>query len=355
LLIFALALAGPACTGRTRPPEGELPDDTIEGSLARDAVEEAGAHLLAGRPEKGLSVADAALVGDPDNAELHYVRGAALQALGRGPEALDAFAEAVRLAPELAAAHDAMGSVHLDAGRLDEAVAAFERALALAPELASAHFNLGLAHARAGRVAPGIAALQRAHELAPTDADTLLELAALQEKGGDLPGAKATLARAVEVAPKDAFVRMVHGDVLRAGGDEAGSLAAWTEAVRLDPDLADARLRLVRALRRAQRATEALEHAAILVEQLPENAIAWSDYGGVLVDLGRTDEALAALGKALALEPGLVSAHRRRIDAHVAVGQCAAAKAALAELEKVGAPGDAIAPARKQLAGCKKR
>lgn len=356
VLSVVFPLLAVACDPKpTENPDQAQPEDEEIGSLAKDAVEEAGALVLRGQPQKGLEVADEALKDDPDNHELHYVRGAALQELGRGEEAIGAFERAAELKPDFAAAVDAVGSVHLDAKRVDEARAAFERAISIDPEFANAHFNLGLLLARTGDAAKAMESLQRAHELEPTDADTLLEMAALQERGGDLDAAKATLAKAVEVAPKDAFVRMVNGDVLRAGGDKEGSLKEYAAAVELDGNLADARLRLIRALRRAGRSEEALTHASKLVEQLPDNAIAWSDYGGTLVDLDRTDDALAALDKALGMESQLVSAHRRKIEALSKAGRCADAKAALKTFEGQKPDKKLVEPAAKLVKSCKKK
>ena len=62
-----------------------------------------------------------------------------------------------------------------------------------------------------------------------------------------------------------------------------------------------------------------------------------------------------AVDKALGMEPGLVSAHRRKIEAFTKAGRCADAKTALAAFEAIGPDAEVAAPAKKLVKGCKKK
>lgn len=339
-VFVALSLAG-AC-GPDKPttnPEDQLPED--EALPEEDPVERAGGLVLTGRPAEGLEVADAALADDPENAELHYVRGMALQKLGRGDEALAAWERTLAINPELYAAHDGIGSVHLDAKRYEAALKAIDAALAKAPEFAQAHFNRGMALVGLRRFDDAEGALLRSLELAEGDVDSMVELAAVRVRLGKLDEARSMIEEAVQRAPNDPFAHLALGDLQSAQGEHGKAVDSYAKAASLDPELLDAKLRQVRALRRDERAEEALPIIEGLMEKVPESPVLWSDHGGVLTDLGQIDEALVSLGRALELEPKLVSAHRRRVQVFTAGKRCKEARASYAELKALE-PGDKV-------------
>jgi len=149
------------------------------------------ALLAAGDAQRALEAADGALVLFPDNPELLFSRGTALNALGRPIAARKALQRAVALDPshapsrlnlgnacadldDLAAAechiraalrrdatlleaHASLGFVLTAQGRLSEAIAACETAIALRPDFVQAHWNLATAALLAGDFARGFA------------------------------------------------------------------------------------------------------------------------------------------------------------------------------------------------------
>jgi protein O-GlcNAc transferase len=74
----------------------------------------------------------------PDNAGLHNDRGAVLARLGRSPEAVLEFEEALRLEPENPDALANLAVLAMRAGRIAEARSLLERALRSAPDHAGA-------------------------------------------------------------------------------------------------------------------------------------------------------------------------------------------------------------------------
>jgi Flp pilus assembly protein TadD len=62
--------------------------------------------------------------------------------LGRTPEAIDQFHEALRLKPDSAEAHNTLGLALLGSGKARESIPEFETALRLKPELQGAADNL---------------------------------------------------------------------------------------------------------------------------------------------------------------------------------------------------------------------
>lgn len=357
LACFAtLVFVSASCDGPKQSPETQTPDDELldEQLPEQDAVAKAGGLVESGKPQAGLDAADEALTGDPDNAELHFVRGLALQDLGRGEDAIAAWTRAIELDPKMFAAHAGIGTIHLDAGRLEPAKTAFEAALAVESDFAAAHFNLGIIALRRDDLEGAAAAFRRAADLDPDDADALLELASIQDKQGKRDAAKATVAEAVKADPENGYAQMVSGDIAAAeGAPMAQVVDAYQRAVEAEPALMPARLKLVRALRRAERSKDALAHSEYLVAQVPDQAIPWSDHAGVLTDLERYDDALAALDKALALDAKLVSAHRRKVLALAGANKCAEAKKAAAAFAETGADKAQVKEAKADAKACK--
>jgi tetratricopeptide (TPR) repeat protein len=382
VVVVAVGLAGLwAVSACKKEGEGSQPPKTSDQELldaelgTQDPVERAGGLVLTGKPAEGLAEADAALAKDPDNHELHYVRGMALQALGRGDDAIAAWERALQIQPKLAAAHDGIGSVLLDAGRAQEAIPRFEQAIALANDFVSPLYNLGLALVTLERPKDALVPLERAYTLAPEDIDVLTQLALAEAMVGVSFDAKddkraAYFAKAVEHihaavdrAPTDPFVHAAHAEVAVIVGKLDGAVTARETIVALTPNDPQAYLDLVRALVRAGRAAEA-EPALAKAEALaPGSAIVASDRGLVLATLGKVDDALAAFDVSLQREPALVSAHRRRVEVLVEAGRCKQAQDALAAWEPHAK--DAVAKGklrateldadRARVRGCKAR
>ena len=107
------------------------------------------------------------------------------------------------------------------------------------------------------------------------------------------------------------------GGVLAQLGLKTDAEARLREAVRRDPELASAWLLLGTLLHDQGRFAEAdppLERAAALLLHDPDALTAW---GVNLADLGRRDEAIATLRKAVKLAPGFEKARAalERIEA----------------------------------------
>lgn len=198
-----------------RPPESGPPDDGralyVQGLLAlrNGDVEEAAslltqalrrqpAHagmrrnlvralLVAERYEQVVMQAAAALVGTPDDAELHFARGTALNALGQHASACAAFARALSLQPDHAPSWLNMGNASAD---LDDPISAetlYRTALRLDPTLTEAHASLGYILTMQGRLDEAIAACEEAICLRPDFAQAHWNLAIAALLGGDLP------------------------------------------------------------------------------------------------------------------------------------------------------------------------
>ena len=93
-----------------------------------------------GRLDEALSEYDAALAVNPDDADVHYNKGAAY------------------------VQHALQGSIP-DEALLDQGVGEFQRALEIDPDLPQAHFSLGVVYATRGQNQEAISEFQRFLEL----------------------------------------------------------------------------------------------------------------------------------------------------------------------------------------------
>jgi tetratricopeptide (TPR) repeat protein len=93
------------------------------------------------------------------------------------------------------------------------------------------------------------------------------------------------------------------GAALLDQGEFPGSIALLERSLAAAPDLAEARVDLARAYRRAGRAAEARAEVRRVLEKTPHHHRAWLAYGDVLVDLGQYDDARIAFERARATDP----------------------------------------------------
>ncbi len=125
------------------------------------------ALLLAQRWEQVATQANASLEGSPDDAELHFARGTALNALGKHNDACVAFARALLLQPNHAASWLNMGNASVDLDDLGSAETLYRTAIGLDPALVEAHASLGYLLTRQGRLREAIEACEAAIRLRP--------------------------------------------------------------------------------------------------------------------------------------------------------------------------------------------
>ncbi|HEX4365221.1 MAG TPA: tetratricopeptide repeat protein, partial [Rhodopila sp.] len=145
------------------------------------------ALLAAEHYEQVLLQANAALAGMPDDGELHFARGTALNALGQHAKACAAFARAVSLRPDHAASWLNMGNASADLDDLASAETLCRTAIRLDPNLPEAHASLAHILTLLGQLPEAIEACETAIRLRPDFAQAHWNLAIAVLLGGDLP------------------------------------------------------------------------------------------------------------------------------------------------------------------------
>lgn len=210
------------------------------------------------------------LARQPRNAEAHYVLALSAMFQNRHAEALPPVEKAISLDGANAQYPFVRALCLAGAGRLDEAVAGYRRALALRPAFFEAWANLGNLLEKTRRFPEAQEAYGRALKLRPADPLVLNGLGMCHLAHGDLPQAAEAFQRAVAADPAQATVRNNLCHTLGKLKQYDASIANGLEAVRLRPDYIEA----------------------------------WLNLSEVCYRAGRDADAVAALDRALALDPG---------------------------------------------------
>ncbi len=178
----------------------------------------------------------------PEELAAHrHALAVALEARGEREAALEAFADAVRLAPDDPAIRTNQGHALARAGRLDDALAAYRTALDLAADFVPALLGLGAVLRTRDALEEAEAVLRRATQAAPDDAVAWLNLASVLIRRGALGPAEDAAVRALALSPQSPNARANLAQICRDQGRHAEALAHYRAAleIRADPRLHD--------------------------------------------------------------------------------------------------------------------
>lgn len=170
------------------------------------------------------------------------------------------------------------------------------------------------------------------------DNPTVLHLRALVEKKrGDSAAARRAFERASALAPGDARLAANHANLLSELGEADAALRLYDRALALQPGFRNAHYNRALLLHRLGRLEEALAD----VDAIPpakRDARVHSERGALLRELGRLAHAAAAYDRALAIDPGRMTALRGRARVAMERGEAGASAFYIRGLRQ--APGD---------------
>jgi serine/threonine protein kinase/Tfp pilus assembly protein PilF len=236
---------------------------------ARDCCLRACLYTAQGHFRKALPLWEKASLQAPQNVWAWYGLGSCYDHLSRPAQAAACYSACIALTPDFAGWYFKRGLAHLK--QREDALAGvdFDQAIRLQPRNGEAYMNRALARLGANRCAEAIQDLTDALGMGLTDARVYFLRAQAREKAGDLAGAQ----------------RDREDGLRREPADEAGWIARGVARVASAPQTALADFD--RALESNPRSLPALENKAhVLAERL-----------------GRTEEAVQVLDRALALSP----------------------------------------------------
>jgi len=128
----------------------------------------------------------------PNYPDLRYRYGVLLRAEGRGAEAMEQFAEAVKLNPTYVQAIIKLGITQQELGLTEQAIETFTKALELRPEYVDLHYRLGILYTDHRRFAEAVKHMEAAAAGAPDNTEIRVGLALSLQNMGLMDRAAAT-------------------------------------------------------------------------------------------------------------------------------------------------------------------
>ena len=231
-------------------------------------------------------------------------------------EAEEELRKAIALEPGRAESHLTLGQLLARRQRLDDAVSSLRRALALSGDDPAYAYDLGLALRLTGDLDEAEAQLRAALAGDPGNGEARRALGLILRQKGALPAAADELRRSVAARPDDAQGHNVLGTVLEKLDDLPGAIEAFRAATRLEPHLAEARVNLAQALKKAGRDEEArVELAEVRRIKAEESALSRAmvlmEMAHAAVEKDEAGAAVAHLREAASLRPDFAEAHFR--------------------------------------------
>jgi protein O-GlcNAc transferase len=238
----------------------------------------------------------------PHDARYWHPLSAALRMLGKPADAETAARSALELS-DTGEHWASLANCLFDQRRWPDAAAAYRHAIARQTDDTQTWTNLGVCEQALGRLDAAQQAYERALALAPDDLNASMRYALLMVQRGDVRRGIELCESLLKRTPGIAAAWLLLGNAQRLADDLGRSESAFREALRLAPANTEARFNLALVLLQQMRACEAEHWARELVAENPRNADAWTVLGGALQMQARAEEGIAAMRRALELNP----------------------------------------------------
>ncbi len=226
-------------------------------------------------------------------ASIHLHMGVLSSAKGDPSAALDHYRKAVSSDPELFQAWNNLGLVLVKKRKWEEAEQCLKKASAARPGYVSPHMNLGLLAIQMRKPGEAERHLEKAMELDPQNYTIRSSLAWVLRKTGRRKQSEELYRSLIRLDPGrgEAF----EGMGLLRREDPLEALPWFSEAAERDPENWRFRLNLGTTLARLGRFEEALPHIRKAVSLRPDHRISHQNLVRIFKDLGRTAEARAEI------------------------------------------------------------
>jgi tetratricopeptide (TPR) repeat protein len=201
-----------------------------------------------------------ALAIEPEHLQALTALGMVQTKLGHAAEGVATFARVTKLNPS-AEAFLNLGIAHADQSEYERALDAFAEAVKLAPQLPAAHYNRGRALFDLRRYDEAIPELARADT-----AESLYLLALAEKQIGQIEKSVSTLRSLIAKVPNNSEAHYYLGQNLNRLGQVDEAIVAWKRAFELNDDNSQALYALVRAL--AARSSDESKRYQGALEQL---------------------------------------------------------------------------------------
>ena len=230
--------------------------------------------------------------------------------------------EALEIRPDLSQAWSAVVVQLLAMERYEESLATAQTAAERFPLLPRTWLDVALACRELGRTEDEVAAVEKALSVRPNSGAALRQLADAHRRSGNVAAARATLERAIACEPLEITHQGELADLLWATGRREEAIAAMQQAVERAPRYEWGWCKLRDWSQIIHQSELVVELARRITEQRPEHADSWMLFAETLAGIPEHfDEALAAVAKAVELEPRLQAGYALQADLLVRVGR----------------------------------
>jgi tetratricopeptide (TPR) repeat protein len=275
----------------------ELPARSI-----RDRYYEAYELIGAGENRQALALLGELSRQDPRNEFVWFWSGICFARLGQYERAADHFNTSIALRPDYFGSHLERGRAQLALKRFEPALADLDRAIVLKPDTVTAYLDRAVVKSESKDYAGSIADLTHVlnSEGAPTRAYFMR--ARVRDMAGEREGARRDREEGLRRTPGDPQSWVARG-VARLAADPKAALADFDEALKLDAAYADALEAKAHVLsERLGRTEDAVAVLDKAVEQNPEYVLARAGRGVLLARLGKREAAHQDAEAALRLD-----------------------------------------------------
>jgi len=233
---------------------------------------------------------------------------------GRDDEARAALMDILRIAPDDPAANLKMALLQARSGAAADATIGARRALARQPDNPEAHYVLGLALGDSGRLEDSIREMRRTEELQPGHLGALSHLVTLSVRIGRPDEAERWRRAWQEALRRQRVEERVRDHRLKGveafnRGDFTTALAEFAIIAREDPNDSQVHLHLGSTRIALQDLEGARREILTSLRLEPRNERAFVELGRLEALQNRLDEAIAALHKAIVLNPEFPEPH----------------------------------------------
>jgi tetratricopeptide (TPR) repeat protein len=259
-----------------------------------------------GRPAEALPILRKVLEKDSGNVEAVATLAEALQGAGDFAGAEAAWKHLVEMRLTSWSSHKDIAGFFFHQNRYAEAAREYQRAIDLNPGVYGLYYSLGAVQIRSGRFDEAIGALKKSIEIKPSSL-AYSNLGACQYLLGDFPEASDSFGKAITLTPGDYRYHVYLGDSLTwTPGQSEKARQAYEAAIplaegvlRVNPRDSGAMGLLALCYARVGRRGEAARLVERAVALEPENASVLQKAAAVTLILGRSDESLRLLARAV--------------------------------------------------------